>query len=269
MSEIKEVFISYHEKSAGKLAADIANKLESVGISCWYTQRDLPPGESFANWIPLQIQDCKVFLLILNEGTNHSRHIENEVTLAFRRLNNAEDITLFPYRIEDCAMAPWLDYYLAQIQIKSSEYMDIGKLATQIAHTLGREPAKNGQCGFNAKWTLKDNMLTIFKIKSRYSSQIGDFYLQSIPAGINTPWWSEHKKITHVIIENGITNIGERAFWGCSNLSNVTIPDSVKEIAWSAFRGCPSLRSVSIPESAKIDTMSFDPHTQVIRRPPR
>ena len=63
------------------------------------------------------------------------------------------------------------------------------------------------------------------------------------------PWFSKRDKIKKVIIENGVINIGEKSFSGCSNLTSVTIPNSVTSIERSAFEGCSSLTSVTIPES--------------------
>ncbi len=50
------------------------------------------------------------------------------------------------------------------------------------------------------------------------------------------------------VIPDSVTEIGERAFRGCSGLSSVTIPDSVTEIGSSAFIGS-GLTSVTIPDS--------------------
>ena len=45
-----------------------------------------------------------------------------------------------------------------------------------------------------------------------------------------------------------VTEIGESAFSGCSNLSSISIPKSVTSIESSAFKGCSKLSSISIPE---------------------
>ena len=44
---VADVFISYHEQSAGDIAAKIAAALEEAGISCWYAKRDIPAGGRF------------------------------------------------------------------------------------------------------------------------------------------------------------------------------------------------------------------------------
>ena len=55
--------------------------------------------------------------------------------------------------------------------------------------------------------------------------------------------------VKKVVIEDGVTSIGELAFFKCSNLTNITIPDSVTCIAYAAFHGCNSLSSITIPNS--------------------
>jgi len=55
--------------------------------------------------------------------------------------------------------------------------------------------------------------------------------------------------LTHVVINDGVTNIGNEAFRGRDLLASVTIPDSVTNIGVRAFYSCDSLTSVTIPNS--------------------
>ena len=54
---------------------------------------------------------------------------------------------------------------------------------------------------------------------------------------------------TNLIIPQGVTSIGNYAFYGCSGLTFITIPNGVTTIGSSAFSGCSGLTSVTIPNS--------------------
>ena len=64
--------------------------------------------------------------------------------------------------------------------------------------------------------------------------------------------------LTSITIPNSVTGIGSRAFYGCSSLTDITIPNSVTSIWDSAFSNCSSLTSVIIPDSVEyIDYLVF------------
>ena len=66
--------------------------------------------------------------------------------------------------------------------------------------------------------------------------------------GDDMPWKNNKSAIKKVVIENGVTTIGEFAFYYCGFLTSVTIPKSVTSIGASAFEECSKLNSVEIPE---------------------
>lgn len=64
--------------------------------------------------------------------------------------------------------------------------------------------------------------------------------------------------LVSVKIPNSVTKIGDRAFSGCSGLTSIEIPDSVKAIGHGAFDECFRLTSVTIPNSVtSIGEMAF------------
>ena len=96
----------------------------------------------------------------------------------------------------------------------------------------------SGTCGPNLKWLLTDNGVLVITGKGKMNDYL---YLKRAP-------WSEYD-IKRIIIGDGITTIGGRAFYYCRSLTSVTIPNSVTEIGGRAFEGCSALTSVTIPNS--------------------
>ena len=105
--------------------------------------------------------------------------------------------------------------------------------------------SNSGPCGDNVNWSLdtKTGVLTI--------SGSGAMYDYSPYSSSESPWHSYMGGIKSVVIENGVTNIGEYAFRNCGNLTSFTIPNSVISIGDYAFSDCRSIRSVTIGDNVK------------------
>ena len=92
----------------------------------------------------------------------------------------------------------------------------------------------------NLTWTLyADGKLTIS----------GTGAMKDYNAAENLSPAYMNSDVKKVVIEDGVTSIGELAFYKCSSLTNITIPDSVTCIEYAAFHGCSSLSSITIPNS--------------------
>ena len=101
----------------------------------------------------------------------------------------------------------------------------------------------SGTCGADGDdltWTLDDKgLLTIS----------GTGKMANYKSYRSVPWHSNTSSIEYLIIDHGVTSIGNSAFSGCDNLTDVTIPDSVTSIGECAFCDCESLTNVTIPDS--------------------
>ena len=94
----------------------------------------------------------------------------------------------------------------------------------------------SGSCGENLTYTIdNEGTLTISGTGEMYNYGYGE-----------SPFNTE---IETVIIEDGVTTIGDCAFGGCEVLTNINIPDSVTSIGDYAFEECSSLSTITIPDS--------------------
>ena len=78
-----------------------------------------------------------------------------------------------------------------------------------------------------------------------------DVWVDDEPHPTSVPWVKEREKIETVVIDNGVTHIGDNSFYFCSSLTKVTIPNSVTSIGEDAFSICTSLTKITIPNSVK------------------
>ncbi|MBP3634142.1 MAG: leucine-rich repeat protein [Oscillospiraceae bacterium] len=101
-----------------------------------------------------------------------------------------------------------------------------------------------GSCGDGVMWSLHgDGCLTIYGdgAMEDYSTVRDDIILMSGAIGSQ---WNGLGMINKIIIKDGVTYIGEAAFYNCCYLGEVTIASSVTAVGENAFYGCDSLTNV-------------------------
>lgn len=97
----------------------------------------------------------------------------------------------------------------------------------------------SGSCGDNATWTLTDDGTLTISGSGAIRNTVE----------VETLWTGLNMYIKKVVIQQGITAIGDYAFWNCPQLSSVSIPSSVTSIGDMAFERCRSLKEITIPNS--------------------
>ena len=97
----------------------------------------------------------------------------------------------------------------------------------------------SGSCGTNVSWNLDKNT-GVLAISG--SGMMNNYYFIT-----DIPWYSYRNYITSLIIEDGVTSIGDYAFQGCISLTRIVIPNSVTSIGQCAFSGCNRLTGITLP----------------------
>ena len=98
----------------------------------------------------------------------------------------------------------------------------------------------SGTCGDELTWVLDNNgVLTIS----------GNGYMDDYETASASPWYSYRSSIVKVVVDEGVTSIGDNAFNYCKQLKGVNIPDSVVSIGDEAFSNCTRLIDITIPDN--------------------
>lgn len=91
-------------------------------------------------------------------------------------------------------------------------------------------------------WSLQDGTLVITVQGA----------MQDYDSAAQTPWFKDRAEIRKIVVQNGVTTIGDYAFYGCENVTSVTLPDTVTQIGKLAFYGCKDLRTLTVPDSVLV-----------------
>ena len=128
---------------------------------------------------------------------------------------------------------------------------------SSIVSVTYRKPAAatvaSGKCGDSAKWTLDAaGTLTISG-----SGKTWDFIDEDWNA--NAPWYdaSLRLRIKKVVVEKGITYVGTRAFYDCSEMTSVSLPTTLETMGADVFMYCTGLTSVTIPDGVTFISGDF------------
>ena len=125
----------------------------------------------------------------------------------------------------------------------SASLLPQGFSGNSTSITASAASVRTGKIGENVRWKLEDGTLTISGTGETYNYE---YYIWNEERNI-TPF-NQLDAIKNVVIEPGITKIGERLFDGCP-METISIPDTVKTIGEYAFWGTRNLKSVKIPKS--------------------
>ena len=93
----------------------------------------------------------------------------------------------------------------------------------------------SGTCGPKITWTLDDD--GTLRIQGEGDMEDGTAWRETISADA----------VRSLVIGEGVTGIGEKSFFGCTQLAGTTLPESLARIGDEAFQGCDALKTMNLP----------------------
>lgn len=120
-----------------------------------------------------------------------------------------------------------------------------------------------GRCGDNLIWTLDKNKTLIISgtgdMWNRYDDSLDEetreYRDNQFWSNAGSGWMlyngdlSKGCEIAAVIIEEGVTSVGQRAFFGMDLMRSILLPDTLTKIGDSAFEGCERVKEIFVPKN--------------------
>ena len=82
-----------------------------------------------------------------------------------------------------------------------------------------------------------------------FDSETGTLTFSGSGTAISGSWNNYRSQVKKIVLEEGITAIGDNAFPGIASLTEIVFPATLTTIGSSAFAGCSGLTAVEIPDS--------------------
>lgn len=123
----------------------------------------------------------------------------------------------------------------------------------QLALPARAEVISSGSCGKHLTWTLDDTgTLTISGTGNMENYETASYSHSS-------PWKDLYDNITKIVVEEGVTSVGNGAFCGATKAVSIHLPSTLNKIGIAACGSCYDLTEVSIPLGVtQIPDSAFD-----------
>ncbi len=131
----RDIFLSYNKNDYAYTKL-LCKLLEEKGMKVWYAPRDIL-GNDYATAIVEAIQNVDYFIPLISKNSLRSRHVLNEIDLAFNILSSERNI--LPIMLDEAPLIPAFRYYLSRLQwyfVKGSAENELDEFSVQIASLL-------------------------------------------------------------------------------------------------------------------------------------
>ena len=129
--------------------------------------------------------------------------------------------------------------------------LDAGQISAIEGKTLRTYDYRGGTCGM----TSSDDVTWLYNVSTKTLTISGTGAMADYAEASGQPWTAMHSDIKAIVINEGVTSIGNYAFSLCEYVtSGVSIPASVTSIGNYSFNYC-SMTSLTIPSNSSLETI--------------
>ncbi|MDR1898174.1 MAG: leucine-rich repeat domain-containing protein [Prevotellaceae bacterium] len=150
------------------------------------------------------------------------------------QLANKKDLEVFVEKLQDDGYSPESNSHIDKKEKRTTEQVAEANAAASVK-TENKVSEKIGQL----EWSVDNGKLTI----------CGQGQMPSYNDYTDYPWCALKTETRQIVIEQGVTSIGERAFQGFFNVTEIVIPESVTTIERLAFGYCKALEEIVLPDT--------------------
>lgn len=245
---VKEIGRSAFEHCARMERILIPGSVTTIGYGAFYNCLNLASGCYFgeeAGWKKVSVAGCNEPLL--NVTMEYDPHVYSSYTILQERKCTENGVV-------KCISADGTER-TEMLQALGHNYIKGNDSTSWVCAECNEEVKTDegtleyGSLGPNLTWQLSQE--GVLKIS-------GSGPMINSDADMTVPWYNQRLSVVCAVIEDGVTNLGDHAFYYHINLNAVSLPDSMTTIGKNSFDDCKKLAEVNLPESlVKIDNKAF------------
>ena len=161
-------------------------------------------------------------------------------------LKNGEEMVRFAHDIlDDSGDEPITDHLYIFTEDNKAPAEDANEMA-EINFATELLILPDNKCGEKATWKIKDGVLTISGEGAMY-----DYAPDFANGKTSAPWSPVKHAITKVVVEEGITEIGDWAFAWLSNMTHISFPASMTSVGTSSLVQTGKLTNIQVASGSE------------------
>ena len=194
-------------------------------------------GYHFARWQDWNTDNPRT-VQVLGDATYSAVFEKNTYTITAQSANDIQGYVYAPYQAEyldqvSLTAYPHVGYHFTQWTDGNTDNPREIVLTCDTTFTAEFAQTFSGQCGYDLYWKYEGHTLTISGTGNMYDYNENDM-----------PWLLFRDTTDVVILERGITHIGNNAFNGFVKLGKIELPSTLTSIGANAFAGCRKLYDI-------------------------